>query len=161
MKTRTLIVLALTFALGWLLVGAVSNIVLADSPDPRPVVKPSEEVNGMSQADKAKIQSCYGSAQTINRSFTANSWTGWYNRTTTSNCADLNVAVTNYGCYVYVDAQYYKKSEGRWVDGAHDDVWMAPGYWYTPITNLADGTQVRVRFYPQCTDSSVTLWLAY
>lgn len=129
---------------------------------PRPV--PAQDGADASVKGDAAIQSCYGSAENFSRNFTAWTWTGWYTRTTTSNCADLNVAVTDVvageGCDFLVDAQYYKRSEGRWIDGANDDFWMLPGYWYTPLTALLDGTQVRVRFQPSCTTSGF-IWLAY
>jgi hypothetical protein len=163
MKSRTFMVLALAITLAGLLVSAVPTAVLADPPEPPPTLGPTEEVTAVPLGGKAKVQSCYSSAERINRSFKAHSWTGWYNRTTTANCVDLNVAVTNHICWVRVDAQYYSRSEGRWIDGAHDDVWMEPGYWLEPepIQDLLDGTPIRVRFLPYCTDSKVTLWLAY
>lgn len=106
--------------------------------------------------------SCYGGADRISRSFpTAYAWTGWYYRTTTTRCADLNVKVSDIGCRVWVDAQYYSSSRQQWIDGAYDDAWLTPGQWYVPITALRDNSQVRVRFYSSCTDSSSTIWLAF
>lgn len=111
----------------------------------------------------AAAAGCYETGSTIYRSVTAGYWTGWYYRTATSSCADLNVAITNYPsyCRMWVDAQYYSRSQGRWIDGAADDFWMYPGIWRQPLTNMADGTYMRVDFYPECSDSSVRLRLAY
>ncbi len=107
----------------------------------------------------AAAAGCYDSASTYTRSFTVG-WTGWYSRTATSHCADLNVAITDHPCWVYVDAMYYNPSLGRYVDGAYDDRWIPAGQWYAPIRNVSDGTNMIVRFYTQCSDSSATLLLA-
>ena len=115
----------------------------------------------MQASTSAAAAGCLGSPNAVYRAaqFRAYSWSVMYYDTTTANCRDFNVAVTNHNCSVWVDAQY-RNSLGQWIDGAHDDVWIRAGSWYTPITNLRDNVRVRVRFFPACSDSLVYVWTA-
>lgn len=118
---------------------------------------------GVATPDKAAAAGCYDSALSTDlRLFEAYRYTAFYYTKATTNCADLNVAVTldpTY-CDVIVDAQYYSTYYGRWIDGAYDDVWQDSGYWRTPIKNVKDGTQMRVRFATDCYGSYGKIWIA-
>jgi len=97
-------------------------------------------------------------------------YTRWYYGVTTSSCADLNLKLiyADYNqnvmnCTIYALGQYYSNSQAQWVSGTAGWVPMrlthagSPGGnvfasegWYTPLTNLADGTRVRWIYYPVC-----------
>lgn len=106
---------------------------------------------------------CYSNAQPpITRGVKADAWTRWYEATATANCADLNVQVTNYpnNCSIAVDAEYYIASRDVWQPAAKGIINITNRVWSTPITNVRDGTKMRMSFNPSCADGSVTFRIA-
>jgi hypothetical protein len=85
----------------------------------------------------------------------SNQWSGFYYAYASTYCTDLNLRLVNFPtgdirCTVTVDAWYYSKTRGAWIPAAGGYVGMQPYYWYTPLTNVADLTQIAWRYYGAC-----------
>lgn len=144
---------------------------------PEPPAFDEDELNSLvlneeSMPEISAAAGCYSSAGRYNL---YEGGSGWNNGNSgglvvyaSQNCRDLNIKVETFGkldpgtCYVKVRAYYIKKS-GQWVKGAGSHVWIGPGQaakfseWYSPITRISDGTEMRLYFYatPGCGRSNV------
>lgn len=114
----------------------------------------------ISQPEVNAASSCYGTLQ-HNEPVSASGWSEYFYQTTTARCLDLNVKLTAApGCYYYVQAYYYKVSEGRFILGSGSNRWIPANSWYTPIVNLLDNSFTAVTFHPADTCSNYTVKIA-